>query len=258
MKIAGFAQLHNELEKGNLENWFRCMNEVCDVIYIYDQNSTDGSIQFYEEQEKARVIFSEKNRFDEEIICKDQLLRSMQENDPDVDWIFWMDGDTILDGRLCNRDSMESFLDMFDNPDITGVSLGHTNLWRSDTYERTDSEYDYFDVVGLICLWKMSKDLEYDPRPGLHRPQFPTIGMKQVIPMLDYKLIHRGFATDESIIDKYNTYKSRGQKEWALERIVHEDQNLSVRRIPEENLPSWFEVKNDIDPRGLSPIKEKV
>ena len=40
-------ELRNELSNGNLENWFRCM-EFCDKIYIYDQASDDGSLEYYE------------------------------------------------------------------------------------------------------------------------------------------------------------------------------------------------------------------
>ena len=57
MKIVGFTQLRNELEKGNLENWFKCMS-VCDHIYIFDQNSTDGSLEYYKKFDNVTVIES--------------------------------------------------------------------------------------------------------------------------------------------------------------------------------------------------------
>jgi hypothetical protein len=66
MKIVGFAQLRNELEKGNLENWFKCMS-VCDYIYIFDQNSTDGSQEYYKKFDNVSVIESKENRFSEEL-----------------------------------------------------------------------------------------------------------------------------------------------------------------------------------------------
>ena len=71
MKIVGFAQLRNELEKGNLENWFKCMIPICDYIYIYDQNSIDGSLEYYSRFKNTTVISSPTNRFKEEMICKD-------------------------------------------------------------------------------------------------------------------------------------------------------------------------------------------
>ena len=53
-KIIAFAQLRNELRKGNLQNWFRQM-EICDYIYIFDQNSDDGSQEYYKKF-KNRII----------------------------------------------------------------------------------------------------------------------------------------------------------------------------------------------------------
>ena len=73
MKIVGFTQLRNELEKGNLENWFKCMS-VCDHIYIFDQNSTDGSKEYYKKFDNVTVIESDTNRFAEELVCKNELL----------------------------------------------------------------------------------------------------------------------------------------------------------------------------------------
>ena len=44
MKISGFAQMRNEKEKGNLENWFKCMEQVCDNIFIYQGHVTSISL----------------------------------------------------------------------------------------------------------------------------------------------------------------------------------------------------------------------
>ena len=55
MKLIGFAQLYNELQKGNLINWFKCM-EICDYIYIFDQNSTDGSREIYSQHDNVMIF----------------------------------------------------------------------------------------------------------------------------------------------------------------------------------------------------------
>jgi hypothetical protein len=104
MKVVGFAQLRNELEKGNLENWFKCMNTMCDFIYIFDQNSIDGSLEYYKQFDNVYVISSPTNRFKEEIICKSELLKVLKINHPDTDYIFWLDGYTLVDGRLLLND----------------------------------------------------------------------------------------------------------------------------------------------------------
>ena len=131
MKIIGFSQLRNELEKGNLENWFKCMS-VCDYIYIFDQNSTDGSQDFYKTIPNTVVVESNKNRFNEEISCKSELLNKILKDHPDVDWIFWMDGDTLLDNRLLENNG-KRFKEMCRQGTFERVDaflFGHYNLWK--------------------------------------------------------------------------------------------------------------------------------
>jgi hypothetical protein len=61
MKLIAFSQLRNELSNGNLENWFNS-TAMCDYRYIYDQNSDDGSKEFYkpfppEESQQLRAFY---------------------------------------------------------------------------------------------------------------------------------------------------------------------------------------------------------
>jgi hypothetical protein len=116
MKIIGFSQLRNELSKGNLESWFQCMG-ICDYIYIFDQASDDGSHDIYAQHDNVVLIQSEENRFNEEIICKKELLEKILSDHPDADWIFWIDGDTMIDQRLMDNDHeiMKDMLEVSSN-----------------------------------------------------------------------------------------------------------------------------------------------
>ena len=155
MKIVGFSQLRNELSNGNLENWFRCM-EFCDYIYIYDQNSDDGSIEYYKKHDNVVVFESPVNDFAREISCKALLLDMLLKDHPDADWIFWIDGDTILDGRMLRNDAHEvhSLLKAASEQDIDSIIMGHYNLWRSDIHYRVDSDYDWFHRNGRRVFWR--------------------------------------------------------------------------------------------------------
>jgi hypothetical protein len=249
-KIFGFAQLHNELEKGNLENWFKSM-QICDQIFIFDQNSTDGSREYYKRFNNVHVIESDENRFSEEMVCKQELLDKALSYKEKADWIFWMDGDTVLDARL-NRENLEHMLFDCELQNIDGIALGHYNLWRSDKYHRVDSEYDHFLKAGCLALWKNTGQLQFDTGEGLHKPQFP-MGMRTIV-RAPFNLIHKGFSDDEQIIGKYNNYKSRGQSGWALERLLCE-KDLQVEEVPKEEIPSWLEV-DERNPKNKKPIKE--
>jgi len=253
MKLIGFSQLYNEKEKGNLENWFHCMNSICDKIYIYDQASTDGSREYYKTQDKARVIYSETNNFKNEIKCKKTLLETLLEEESDVDWIFWMDGDTILEKKGLSRKNIESMLQHFEEKNIDGLKLGHYNLWRSKRHYRIDDSYHSIHDRGVMAFWKNNGNLKFSEKHGLHHFQYPEGIVNPVRTNLN--LIHMGFATDYQIMKKYDTYKERGQKGWALDRILSEE-TLRVEELDKHLIPNWLEVSSEVNPSQLKGIRE--
>lgn len=252
MKIIGFAQLRNELSNDNLKNWFMSMR-FCDYIYIFDQNSNDGSHEYYSKFNNVSVIESETNNFENEIGCKSLLLKKLLTDHPDVDWIFWMDGDTILE-KSANRASIEGLLLQADQNNIEGLFLGHYNLWRSDTFYRIDNQYHWLHDNGVLSFWKNNGRLRFPDTAGLHNNQFPN-GITRTARVENLSLIHRGFATDQQILNKYKIYKERGQSGWALERLLDEE-TLDVREIESDMLPDWFNIKDDISPKTKKAIKD--
>jgi len=253
MKIIGFSQLRNELSKGNLQNWFKSM-QFCDFIYIYDQNSNDGSKEYYKKFNNTTVIESFTNNFHNEITCKKILLEKLLKEHPDVEWIFWMDGDTILDGRMLKNNGKEFklILKKASKENIDAIVMGHLNLWRSDVYYRVDNDYDWLHNNGVKAFWRNNGQIYFPESPGLHQPQYP-MGLKKQI-RIDRDLIHRGFATDEQIITRYKLYKSKGQTGHSLERLLDE-KTLSVVEIDKTQLPDWFKVSLDINPIKLRRLK---
>lgn len=247
--IIGFSQLRNELAKGNLENWFRSMHSICDWIYIFDQASDDGSLSYYKKQPNVTVIVSDKNRFNTELECKHILLQEIYKRTKGkFDWIFWMDGDTILSKTFDKK--------YLNNIETDGVALGHLNLWRSDTWYRLDNAYNSLNEEGVICFWKNNKRLEFNVSNGLHKVQYPR-SIKTVTKLLDHKLIHRGFCTDPQIIYRYNTYANAGQSGWRLDRLINE-KSLTVAQINESIYPEWFTVTDRTNPTEKTPLLKLV
>lgn len=241
MKIIGFSQLRNELSKGNLENWFKQMS-VCDYIYIFDQNSDDGSLEYYKKFPKAVVIESPTNRFKEELICKNELLIKLLKEHPDVDWILWIDGDLLLDGRLLADDGygLKQLCEAGTRHNVDGYLFSHYNLWRSDIYYRIDDQYH--SLNGAWCpLWRNTGNLQFSNTVGLHQRQYPNT--LRNLHQTPYAVVHRGFATDYQIMLKYDLYKANGQHGWELERLLDE-YSLTVNKLDDDLLPDWF-VKTD-------------
>lgn len=262
MKIVGFAQLRNEEQKGNLDNWFRCMFDVCDKIYIFDQASDDNSVEKYKEYSarfpnRLAVVISETNNFSNEVGCKHFLLKLLLEREPDTNWIFWMDGDTVLDGRLL-RGNLRKLCQQYYHTKVDALSLGHYNLWRSAIWYRTDDSYHGLHG-GVHALWKNNGRLHFPSSGGLHQRVIP-LGLDNFQQVLPYSLIHRGFATDYQIMTKYDVYGSRGQNGWALDRLLNEE-GLTVEQIPSEVLPPWYDASdstNPIEKERIRQIYERV
>jgi hypothetical protein len=249
MKISGFAQLRNEQEKDNLDNFFRCMDAVCDNIFIYDQNSTDGSKLEYKKHSNVIVIESPTNDFVNEIACKDKLLKLLLAESPDTDWIFWMDGDTILEKKGLKDGFVKNLCETYQNDNsVDALVLGHYNLWRSDIYYRTDLDYHWLHNNGVFALWKNTGNLSYDDRCGLHQPQFPVNPEKSK--RVDLNLIHRGFTRDKHIVERYLNYKDKGMTGYPLQRMIDE-RTLCVEMLP-NILPKWFKITDKVN-----PIKKK-
>lgn len=245
MKIIAFTQLRNELSNGNLENWFKQM-EVCDYIYIFDQNSDDGSKEYYKNFDNCVVIESPINRFKEELICKGELLKKLLSDHPNVDWILWVDGDLMLDGRLLANNG-EKLRELCASGSANGTDaflFNHFNLWRSDVHYRVDDQYHSLNG-NWWPLWRNNGNLSFPIVSGLHKKQYPD-GLKVPV-RTTFGMVHRGFATDYQIMNKYDLYKANGQKGWPLERLLNEH-TLKVEDLPRNLLPDWFEVTDDVNP----------
>lgn len=253
MKVIGFTQHRNELSKGNLHNWLRCM-DMCEKIYVYDQASDDGSLEVLRQHPKCVLIESPINDFVNENLCKKRLLEKLLSENPDVDWIFWMDCDYLLSNNVL-KDNFSGFFSMLKESEDEGteaLAFGHYNLWRSDAYYRLDDNYHASHGHGRISVWRNNGKLEFSPIQGLHKSPLPQgLGKSKRV---NCDLIHRGFATDYQIITKYNIYKSFGQTGWELERLLNEN-GLRTKALPEGLMPDWFEISDSKNPSEKELIR---
>ena len=245
MKIIGFTQLRNELSNGNLEYWFHSMSQ-CDLIYIYDQASDDGSQDVYKQHDNVVLYQSNTNRFFEQQWCWEEMTKDIQKAHGPDDWVFWLDGDTIIPRWFDAHKTIAKALEHGSD----SVGLGHKNLWRSHTWYRVDSKFDWLDGK-RVALWQNTDKLHYKPKKGPHAGVTP-LGIRRTMKRKDIPLIHLGFATDEAIITKYRNYEQGG---FPSPRIVDET-GLTVERLDPITYPDWFGEIDEVNPKNKPPLKE--
>lgn len=236
-KMIAFLQLYNENDKGNLVRCLENCKQWSDEIVIYDDASTDGSLDIYlKYTERSNIIIGEKNEFGRELFHKQELLRIALAKDPD--FIGWIDGDDIFEKSL--TEDMQGFLSQFP-ADADSMWLHNVNLWRDECFYRVDSEFNGMDKVNI---WRNNGRLHYEPCEGLHKIQTPG-GLSNTI-KLGYNLIHYGFSSERSIVRKYLDYKRHGQNGWALDRLIDEN-TMRLVKLPKEiyptkNIPAHYDT----------------
>jgi len=226
LRLVGFLQMYNEQEKGNLERVLNHMKRFCDDIVIYDDGSTDNSIDLASKY-TSHIIKGEKNDFRSELSHKQKLLDLALTLKPD--WIIWVDGDEVFDrnGELYGIRALCKF-GMEKN--IDGFYFQNFNLWKDLKHYRVDETWN---KLWAIKLWRNNNKLKFDIKSGLHQKLHP-IGLKKICSS-DIKLIHYGFSSSENIQQKYEMYKKNDQTGLLLERIKDETA-LKIKKFSRD----WF------------------
>lgn len=235
MKITAMLQMYNELEQGNLPRYMDSVSRYCNAVVVYDDGSTDGGIQYIidEWSDKIEVAFhvADGNDFANEVSHKAKLLE-MAKN-IGTDWLFRIDADEVIE-KSGEEGKIRELVEKASNKGTDSIAFRNANLWRSPAYYRLDNAFNDF----VSCrLWRLSDSVKYNETSrGLHQRAVPD-GLKKE-EWADIITLHYGFASDESILRKYCTYKSHGQSGWDLYRLIDE-RTLRVAKSKQD----WFRDK---------------
>lgn len=216
-KIVAIIQVYNELEKGNLQRFFRYIKNCVDEVVVYDDCSTDGSYEYAKENTQW-VFRGLKNNFTSEIKHKQILLETALSLKPD--FIFWIDADEVISRG--KRNSLQELCKLCIEKDLDGLEFHNINLWRSTNWKRVDSLYN---EGWFVRLWRVKPDMSFDvSKKGLHKKLFPK-NIKKTLKQNLLKIIHYGFSDDINLAHKYLVYKKHGQRGYTmLDRLLDEDQ----------------------------------
>lgn len=260
MKIIGFCQIRNELQNGNLHNLLKGM-EFCEKIYIFDQASDDGSHEVYAQHDNVVVIQSEVNRFvddgprrlasPKELIERNYpCIANILKDNPDADWLCWLDGDSVLEGRLLadNAQELKQQLRQCQDLGYKAMSLQGLNMWRSNRHCRVDNEYNDYRPV---CFWRNTGQIVFADTPLRRHGQIMPVGMQEdyVFKNWNYYVLRYGHSTDEKIIRKYDEYKAAGQEGWLLDRILDE-RGIQIAKLYDVTLPDFIDSSHGCKPTG--------
>ena len=234
-KIICISQIYNELRKENLERFWEYLQPVVDGLVVYDDGSTDGSYEYL--LDKAIFILKGgDNDFVNEINHKKVLLEKALELKPD--FILWLDADEVLTANAAAE--IQNLCKHMDENEIDGMSFHEINLWRSNSWQRTDNSYN---DGWFVRLWRVTPDLKFiSQEAGLHQQQYPS-SIKKVEKANKVAVIHYGFASDRSLAFKYLVYRAHGQSGWALERLLDE-KTLQLKYVSKEIFPDGLFVED--------------
>lgn len=242
MKIIAFATLRNELSAGMLETFFKSYG-VCDYVYIYDDASDDGSQEYYTQFPHCTVVQGKKRNFNLYVDNKRKLLERLLGDHPDVDWIVWGDGDTVLDARLTDNhgEGLRELCAQQVKSTCNCILLKHYNLYRSDVLYRIDGKWhSLYNPV----IWRNTGDLFFPTIKGshIHRSNIPRSREQRKLQnkriLSEFAQIHLGTSTDAAII-KHLSYPEY-RRFAAVHRSMYNERSIKLKRIPDEMLPGWL------------------
>ena len=240
-KLVCLAQMFNEnTHKGldgktNLRRFLDSISQYCDSLVMYDDESFDNGVALvrsYEDFfEEVVLLEGKRNDFTNELAHKQMCLDHCRKIG--ADYILWLDVDEVVEA-YGERVGIRALCDQLADGPHGAVNFFQRNLWRTDKYFRKDELW----AQGLFCrLWKVTPELHYDVRPGLHQDLAPKGIVGRSTTQL--KVIHYGFATSDDVLRKYYMYKRHGQKGRDLQRLLDES---TLRVAPSK--PEWFSDPN--------------
>lgn len=249
MELTLISVCRNEVGTGHLDSFLKWNISKFDNVLVYDDASDDGTPELLKAV-GVEVIENEFSIFRNELIIREILLKEAKGRFSKTDWFMILDLDEVL---TCSREELERLIIKAEQKKCTGVSFKLVNLWKSESFFRTD---EHFNSVAKTHLWKNTEEMSFSGESGLHRELHPR-SIKAIYIQDSLRILHLGFSTREKIVQKFLNYKKLGQEGrslWRLidERFINTQEVTSISSLLGENFNSWLGEANSEQPIATS------
>ena len=173
--------MYNEETTGHLKRCLDNCSQWADEIIIYDDKSTDNSVELAKKYTE-HIILGNKNEWLKETFHKETLLKYIHNMNKTPDWILWVDCDEIVDRYTIKN--IKTFCSNNIDTNIDAYSFQQINLWRGEQYYRTDGVLYGDNPNGcgwFVRLWKYNPDMTMKQIIGADQRLYP-ITIKNIQP----------------------------------------------------------------------------
>ncbi|MBU1626771.1 glycosyltransferase, partial [bacterium] len=191
----------------NAGRWFRRvlakMSTVADEIVVFDDHSTDDTIEIAKSFDKVKIIH--KSEFPErdfnEARDREKLLQLCKSLEPE--WIIITDGDEELEEKF-DRTAAEKLMNPV-KPSIFGYIFRYITHWDSEDMQRTDGIFGQMANVRMVRNLPNQHIVSNHPQ-GFHCNSVPWVPVENIA-MTPYRIRHYGYADSKDRMRKYDWYQ---------------------------------------------------
>jgi glycosyltransferase involved in cell wall biosynthesis len=211
-------------------------------ITIYDNMSTDNSVNIMNEYGVNIIPFDTQDRFEESVLMN---IRNTCWKGSDADWVIICDTDELI----YHENIMEVLTNTHANHIVTeGYEMMSETLPTTEGQIYEELKFGYFKPdYSKPCLFKPSEVTDINFTPGCHTadPTGPNI-----ISIKDsgIKLLHYKYLNREVLIKKYEHYKVRQSEEMIRNGWGH--YQLWGAIAINSQFDSWLSISNNIIDNG--------
>ncbi len=248
-KVCAMVCMKNEEEI--IEQFLDDLTLYVDFIAVFDDGSTDKSVDLVKKYKKAVAIYSSPPKGNIRTESKDRTKLLQLAQMIESDWILFIDCDECFEDKY----KTEIFKEMKNNK-VNLWFYHQVNFWRSTTHCRIDT---LFDTGWFGRLFRSYPNLEFhnqDEHCGSIPKNIPEAetwfnqNNQQKQKKSGIRVKHYGFSTEERILGKFNGLWERDkvdlkEKIERYERLIDET-NLKLKEYFEYNYYDYKRIIEEI------------